>query len=162
SDSRAYLNGGTIIAKRAVQREFNAANYTEFRFNGGVLRAKAGATADFMSGHDLAVIEAGGAFIDSNAQAITISQVLGRSGSLTKQGTGTLTLSGANTYTGNTTVAAGTLSLSSAFLANTSTVSIASGAVLNLPHGAVDQVNSLILGGVSQPAGTYTSATPGG
>jgi autotransporter-associated beta strand protein len=162
SDSRAYLNGGTIIAKRVVQRDFNSANYTEFRFNGGVLRAKAGATADFMSGHDLVVIEAGGAFIDSNAQAITISQALGGTGALTKQGTGTLTLSGANTYTGNTTVAAGTLTLNSAFLANTSTVTIASGAVLNLPHGAVDQVNSLILGGVSQPAGTYTSATPGG
>jgi len=162
SNSVAHLDGGTIIAKRVVQRDFNSANYTEFRFNGGILKAQTGASTDFMNSHDLVSVDAGGAFIDSNAQSITISQVLVGPGSLTKQGTGTLTLSGANTYGGNTTVSAGTLSLSSAFLSNNGTVSIASGAVLNLPHGQVDQVASLVLNGVSQPVGTYTSATPGG
>jgi autotransporter-associated beta strand protein len=107
-------------------------------------------------------VDAGGAFIDSNGQSITIAQPLLGTGALTKQGAGTLTLSGANTYTGNTTVSAGTLSLSNAYLADASTVSIASGAVLNLPHGQIDQVNSLILGGVAKAPGDYTSATPGG
>lgn len=163
SNSVAHLNtGGTIIAKRVVQRDFNSANYTEFRFNGGILRAQTGAATDFMSNHDLVSVDAGGAFIDSNGQSITIAQPLVGTGALTKQGAGTLTLSGANTYTGNTTVSAGTLSLSSPYLSNTATVSIASGAVLNLTHNQVDQVASLILNGVSQPIGTYTSATPGG
>lgn len=159
SDSRAYLNGGTIIAKRVIQRNFNASNYTEFHFNGGILRAQPGAFADFMSNHDLVTVDAGGAFIDSNGQIIAISQALGGTGSLTKQGTGTLTLSGANSYTGNTTVSAGTLSLGTAYLANTATVTIAAGAVLNLTHGATDQVGALIIGGVSQPAGTYDATT---
>jgi len=163
SNAVAHLNaGGTIIAKRVVQRDFNAQNYTEFRFNGGLLKAQTGAVTDFMSNHDLVSVDAGGAFIDSNGQAITISQVLTGPGALTKQGAGTLTLSGTNTYAGNTTVSAGTLSLSSPYLSNTATVSIASGAVLNLAHNQVDQVASLILNGVSQPIGTYTSATPGG
>ncbi len=162
SNSKAYLNGGTIIAKRVVQRDLNAANYTEFHFNGGILRAKTGATTDFMSNHDLVSVDAGGAFIDSNGQAITISQVLGGSGSLTKQGTGTLTLSGANTYAGNTTVSAGTLSLSSGFLSNNSTVTIAAGAVLNLNFSAAvpDQVASLVIG-TNPPlaVGIYSSTT---
>lgn len=162
SDSRAYLNGGVIIAKRVVQREFNASNYTEFRFNGGILRAQTGAAVDFMSQHDLVSIDAGGAFIDSNGQAITIAQPLVGSGALTKQGTGTLTLSGGNSYSGNTTVSAGTLTLTTPYLADASTVTITAGAVLSLSHSATDQVGALIIGGVSQPAGIYdATSNPG-
>jgi autotransporter-associated beta strand protein len=160
SNSVAHLNaGGTIIAKRVVQRDFNAANYTEFRFNGGLLKAQTGSATDFMSNHDLVSVDAGGAFIDSNGQAITISQPLVGPGSLTKQGTGTLTLSGANTYAGNTTVSAGTLSVTSAFFSNSGTLNIASGAVLNLGHALTDQVASLVIGGTSLPVGTYDAAS---
>lgn len=44
-----------------------------------------------------------------SVSAGTISAILGGSGALTKSTAGTVTLSGANTYTGNTTVSAGTL-----------------------------------------------------
>lgn len=78
--------------------------------------------------------------------------------SLVKTGAGTLTLTGANTYTGNTTVNAGVLAISSAFLADGSTVSIASGAQIALNTGtAEDTVAELILGGVTVPPGTYNS-----
>lgn len=161
SHSVAHLNGGTIIAKRVVQRDFNSSNYTEFHFNGGILRAHTGANTDFMFQHDLVTVDAGGAFIDSNGQSITISQALGGAGSLTKLGAGTLTLSGANTYGGNTTVNAGTLSLSSGFLSNTGTVTIASGAVLNLnfPATTSDSVASLVINGVPLGLGIYNSTT---
>ena len=159
SHSVAYLNGGTIIAKRVVQRDFNAANYTEFHFNGGILRAHTGASTDFMSQHDLVTVDSGGAFIDSNGQTITIAQALGGSGGLTKQGAGTLTLTGANTYAGPTTVTAGTLSMSNACFADTAAVTIATGAVLNLTHGLTDQIGRLTIGGISLPVGIYDATT---
>ncbi len=86
------------------------------------------------------------------------------SGGLTKQGAGTLTLSGANTYTGNTTVNGGTLSLTQPTLSTNSTVTIASGAVLQLAFAAVqtNTVAALVLNGASQKAGVYDSSTPGG
>lgn len=56
---------------------------------------------------------AGGGFdIASAGNDFTVSQALSGSGSLSKSGVGTLTLSGANTYTGTTTISAGTLALS--------------------------------------------------
>ena len=72
-------------------------------------------------------------------------------------------LSGANTYTGNTTVSAGTLSMTTTKdLADASTVSIATGAVLNLAVDEVDDVAVLNFAGVAQADGTYDSTNSGG
>ncbi|GAA5116280.1 autotransporter-associated beta strand repeat-containing protein [Luteolibacter yonseiensis] len=79
---------------------------------------------------------------------------------LTKTGSGTLTLSGANAYTGVTTVSQGTLSFTTPSLGDTATVSISSGAHLDLSTGAADTIGVLILGGVSVPPGTYNSSHP--
>jgi autotransporter-associated beta strand protein len=63
----------------------------------------------------------------------TAAGIISGTGSLTKDGTGTLTLSGNNTYTGGTSINAGTLQLgSSERIANNTAVTIASGATLNL------------------------------
>jgi autotransporter-associated beta strand protein len=64
-------------------------------------------------------------------------------------------LDGANTYSGSTSVTAGTLTLSSAYLANTSTVVIGANGKLNLTHGATDVVGKLTLSTGDQPDGTY-------
>jgi len=79
---------------------------------------------------------------------------------VTQNSSTTLILSGSNTYTGPTTVLAGTLSISSAFLADTSTLTIASGAVMNLNFSGSDTIATLVLGGAIVPAGTYNSAHP--
>jgi autotransporter-associated beta strand protein len=73
---------------------------------------------------------------------LTISGVIadfngaGTAGSLVKSGTGTLTLSGANTYSGNTTISAGTLELGAANVipdgVGKGNVSVSSGATLDL------------------------------
>ena len=68
----------------------------------------------------------------------------------------TLTLSGANTYTGVTTVGAGTVNCTSASALGQGPVALLSGGKLNLAGGS-RQVASLSLGGVGQPQGTYGS-----
>ena len=83
---------------------------------------------------------------------------------LSKTGADTLTLSGVNTYSGDTTVNDGILSLTkadSALDANTgndaSTVTIAAtaGATLDLAYTGTDEVDKLFIGGVQKSAGVW-------
>jgi autotransporter-associated beta strand protein len=100
---------------------------------------------------------------DSSA-AQTLSGVISGTGAVQQNGPGLLTLSGANNYTGNTMVNAGTLEIVQPVLATSSTVTVASGgAALQLDFtGVTNQVSALVLGGVNKPAGVYNSSTPGG
>ncbi|WP_304441715.1 S-layer family protein [Limnohabitans sp. G3-2] len=87
---------------------------------------------------------------------------------LTKNGTGTVTLSGGNTYTGGTTISAGTLKMGHATALGGSggAVSVASGAALDLNGTTMTNTNALTLRGTgisdggalsnsSSTAGTY-------
>lgn len=82
--------------------------------------------------------------------------------SVLKTGTSTWTLSGANTYTGSTTVNEGTLILTTASLVDTSAVVIGATGVLNLPHGLTDEVASLSINGVVKANGVYSATTDPG
>ena len=76
---------------------------------------------------------------------------------------GIIALTGASTYTGNTAVNSGTLIVaanSNITFADTSTVSIAAGAVLNLPNAVTDIVAGLVINGSALPAGLYGASTP--
>lgn len=100
------LNGGTLTTP-SISKAAAGANGA-FNFNGGTLVA-AGSTTSFMQGLTAANIRNGGAIINTSNSDITIAQPLldAGTGGLTKQGAGTLTLAGANTYDGNTTVQSG-------------------------------------------------------
>jgi len=108
------LNGGTLSA-------YNVASSTGtnavFNFNGGTLQANFSPPNPWFSGSILTYVQAGGAVIDSSNNSVTISTPLlagSPNGGLTKLGTGTLILTGTNTFTGPITNNAGTLFLNSA------------------------------------------------
>ncbi|WP_280278920.1 autotransporter-associated beta strand repeat-containing protein [Sphingomonas sp. CBMAI 2297] len=84
--------------------------------------------------------------------------VIGGTGGLTKTGTGVLTLSGANTYSGLTLVDAGTLRLgASGVLADDSTLEVRNGATLDL-NGFDETVASFTIAGNLIGGGTLTAA----
>ncbi|MGT2439104.1 autotransporter-associated beta strand repeat-containing protein [Bradyrhizobium betae] len=68
-------------------------------FNGGALRF----TSAFNTARTISLL-AGGGTIDTNGFNATLSGQIINTGSLTKTGLGTLTLTGANTYSGGTFV----------------------------------------------------------
>ncbi len=105
------LNGGLLSTPSITKLGDDAT----VNFNGTVIQARQ-ATSQFISGFnvgDLNLME-GGAIIDTNGFGIGIQTVLTGTGGLVKTGEGQLSLSGHNTYTGGTTIEAGTLQLGSA------------------------------------------------
>ena len=80
------------------------------------------------------------------------------SANLSKSGNGTLILSGNNTFGGNLTVNAGTVTLKQPTLAQYGTVSLETGTVLNLDFTGTNVVTGLTLGGVPKMPGIYNSA----
>jgi autotransporter-associated beta strand protein len=127
---------------------------------------------------------------DVNGQSVTFATPLtGSGGELTLSDTtggGTLTLSGANTYSGGTTVSAGTLDVSATgslagnvtvtnagtleldnntALASTATLKVAaSGATVNLIYAGTQTITALFIGGIQQAPGVYGAGAynPGG
>lgn len=75
--------------------------------------------------------------------------------SLTKSGTGTVTLHGNNTYKGDTKVEAGTLSISETYLEDTADVYLTAGATFDLNFNGSDTIDSLFIDGVSRAVGTW-------
>ncbi len=96
--------GGTMIATAS---NFGASPLT---FNGGTLQFGQNTPADVSIGRTFA-ISSSGMTINTNNYSGTLAGSLGGNGGLTVQGSGLAILSGSNTYTGGTTISAGTLQL---------------------------------------------------
>lgn len=167
------LNGGELRTPslRVACREVGIYNDALLTFNGGKLTATTADNADFITtyGGNNALIASGGAVIDTNGFNIGIKTNLlsgGGSGSLVKEGAGSLTLSGANTYTGNTYVSAGTLVLgggtTSPNLADAAELIIEPGAVVDLNFTGTDTIKQLWIGGSQMAPGVYNATTSPG
>ncbi|MBR5711198.1 MAG: autotransporter-associated beta strand repeat-containing protein [Thermoguttaceae bacterium] len=121
--STVNLNGGTV-SMFGMNNNGPKAGST-FNFNGGTLQA-VGDTTSFLTaaGSMQFYVKQGGAIIDTQSYNVTISAALlqgpeagDAAGGLTKNGSGTLTLAAANTFSGDMTINAGTVVM--AYNANT-------------------------------------------
>ena len=155
------LNGGTLRTRQIS----GLAGAAHINFNGGTLVATSNEAA-FLDNLTSLNVQAGGAKLDSNGFTLGIAQNLTGVGGLIKKGPGTLELSGTNAYGGDTTVEDGILSITAPNLADTSTLTIgtatASASVLDLPNAGTDAVATLVIDGVTQPAGLYDSVNSNG
>ena len=122
-----------------------------------------GASADW-AGTGGAVTMDGTVTFNTDSHQVTINNVLqGTDASLVKDGEGTLVLNGANTYTGSTTVSAGTLKVASAGTLGTGAVTVADGAILDLGGStAVASGATVTNNGTVQLHNTLTQGTISG
>ena len=120
-------------------------------------------------------------FTAEHATTTVASAITGTEG-LTKAGAGALTLTGANNYSGNTRLSAGTLVIGASGTLGAGNLTVADGAVcklenpkgalaasarvflrgkckLHIGNGVTEEVAGLTIDGTAQPAGQYSSAT---
>ena len=169
------LNGGVFTAPALVTGA--TGSVATIYFNGGVLKAApvsdpdllyyfdatigkpakwATGAADFIQGANFTVnVMEGGAKIDTNGLDVTVTQRLHHAGALeidgglTKLGDGSLTLTVAQAYTGDTIVNQGALNANAGINTPLATVFVATGATLNATSIVAD---TLTIGGPAQVA----------
>jgi autotransporter-associated beta strand protein/T5SS/PEP-CTERM-associated repeat protein len=137
-------------------------------FGGGTLQYSASNTTDYSSRFSTSASQA--YEIDTNGQNVTLASPLTSSGgTLTKFGEGTLTLSGNNSYTGGTTIIAGTVTISAGGSISHDSAGLIIGQVsgetgtLNVAGGIVTNGASIIgnnlfsIGTVTVSSGTWAT-----
>jgi len=142
------LDGGTVKLS-----QFQSVGFTgTVNFNGATVLARADATDFTQTANTTYNVKSGGAIFDTAGFNITAAANLragSPSGGLTKNGAGTLTLTGNNTYTGLTTVTAGTLQLDGSVASN---LTVQAGGRL-IGSGSIGGNLTVASGGIAQFSG---------
>jgi len=152
------LDGNATVGKLTFDSPFN---YTIAPGTGGNLTLNNSASAAVLSStqgsHSINVGVQLASNLDANVAigTLTFGGAVSGTGKLMKSGAGTLVLSAVNSYSGDTTVNAGRLSLNNQFLADAADVYLTGGTLDLKFSGAADVIDSLFINGVSQRAGTW-------
>ena len=109
------MTGGELNVGTNGIRKSSTNNRYEIHLGGGTIRASAATGFTCPLAIDLTGANGTNVTFDTQAAAVTLSGVLSGVGGLAKAGTGTLTLSGANTYAGETRLGGGTVAFTQAY-----------------------------------------------
>jgi autotransporter-associated beta strand protein len=124
ASAKLTIAGGTFVTSHGFQNITTSGTGSGVITlnNGGVLALSANIPQLTSGTVTNTYLTIGGGAIDTSVYSTTISNVINGSGSLTKLGAGTLTLSASNTFTGSTTISNGTLLVNGSIGTNTVTV----------------------------------------
>ena len=150
------INGGTVAA--ASDSRLGGAG-GGLSFNGGTLQALAG----FATSRSI-TLSTGGGTIDTNGFQVSVGGTIAGSGGFTKAGAGTLIFGAPMTYSGGTTVNAGTLQLLSGSSLNPAGALTVNGGTFDLSQldgpltvGALSGTGGVIALGANPTASTLTT-----
>lgn len=156
---KAKLTNGLALQNTTV--DYN--NYgASLQFGSGTTNVTTATFGGLKGSQNLALTNAGSAggavalTVGSDGDNTTYGGVLSGTGSLTKVGSGSLTLSGACSYTGSTVVSSGTLNVTGS-LASASIVTVNSGGVLS-GTGTIGGLVSVTNGGIFSISSSGTGA----
>jgi len=136
------LNGGSISSATSTSRTIlNAVNFTGNAGFGG----DGNGALTFSANADLGTVNR----TLTTVTATTLNGIVSNTGGINKAGASSLTLGGANTYTGNTTVTAGVLQLGNALALQNSTLDTTSSLLGDASNGLKITPTTLTLGGLS-------------
>ncbi|MEI6076157.1 MAG: polysaccharide lyase 8 family protein [Verrucomicrobiota bacterium] len=155
------LNGG-VLSAQTIQPGANAATRTLNWNNGSLANYDASTDLTIAAGLTVALNPAGtNIFNISNGRTGTVNSVLSGGGGVFENGGGTLVLTATNTYSGPTSLGAGTLMVAGAL--GTNSVTIAAGAALggngSIGGAATLQSGGILLPGTMAGSGTLTIGT---
>lgn len=148
------VTSGTLaFSSQALLNNAGTAGASSIAMNGGTLRWNTGTTQDLTAGTSsrLTLVDGKTATFDTQGNNVSFSNALGGgaiAASVVKTGSGTLTLAGNNTYTGTTTVSAGTLVINGSI--STGVVTVESGATL-MGSGTIGGATTIEAGATLSP-----------
>ena len=159
------VTSGTLgFANQALINTAGNKGATSISMNGGTLRWDTGNTQDITAGGRLTLVDAKTATFDTNGNNVKLATALGGGAigaSVTKAGSGILTITASNSYTGATTITSGTLQIgdgtTDGSIASSSGITNNSALVYNLVGGrtyanSIDGIGTLTKSG----SGTLT------
>ena len=115
------INAGTVVANSSASLGASGAVTT---INAGTLEI----AGSYSSARNFVLGNSASTIMVDPSQTFTVGNVISGSGNLNKSGTGTLALTGADTYSGSTYVTAGTLSLGAGAALASTVLNVSSGA----------------------------------